>query len=466
MAGESAAERHSRGVTAYEKRLRALFDELVDGTAHLKDAERMGAIDEIVRSLFLANVDVFTAADADMFEEMTGLQAAMPATEDMAKKADALVNIVRSRVWKQVYEGDESFRDAAFGPIQRNLRDGGRNLAIRSAEKHGILWARVPKGKTCAWCQMVASQGFVYSSEEAAGKASKFHENCDCMIVPDTAEGHKAVKRLGFDIKAARRDYEAAAKAMRADGSRPKGRDADWYMRRLQPGKYTDGVASAEGIGDFVKDTKVKVEDYRLKRLLNRMPTASGGRMDIREALRGTNPGWESGALKYRMNCQRCVVAYEARRRGYEVVAKPARLKKNGKFAMTEKLPEHPLSAWRDAQPLRVKGTGKDDIVELLEKWGDGARAEVRVTWRPENEDFDWSNPEHLKKLEGHVFVAENVSGSVLFLDPQNGSSRVSYYFDKVIIDSTSVARIDNLEFSPRAQECFEAAPRKKERDA
>lgn len=247
MAGESAAERHRRGVTAYEKRLRGLFDELVDATAHLKGAERMGAIDEIVRSLFLANVDVFTAADADMFEEMTGLQAAMPATEDMAKKADALVNIVRSRVWKQVYEGDESFRDAAFGPIQRNLRDGGRSLAIRSAEEHGILWARVPKGKTCAWCQMVASQGFVYSSAEAAGKAAKFHENCDCVIVPDTAEGHKAVKRLRFDIEQARADYEAAARVMRCEPKRVLGKDgkpvdADYYMRRLFPDRYDAGV--------------------------------------------------------------------------------------------------------------------------------------------------------------------------------------------------------------------------------
>lgn len=249
MAGENAAERHRRGVTAYEKRLRGLFDELVDGTAHLDGAARMSAIEDIVRSLFLANVDVFTAADADMFEEMTGQQAAMPATEDMARKADALVNIVRLRIRQQVYEGDESFRDAAFGPIQRNLRDSGRNLMLASCEKHGILWARVPKGKTCAWCQMVASQGFVYSSAEAAGKAAKFHENCDCMIVPDTAKGHKAIERLGFDIDAARRDYEAAAKAMRMAGkNRPKDHrgkpvGADYYMRRLQPGKYTDGVS-------------------------------------------------------------------------------------------------------------------------------------------------------------------------------------------------------------------------------
>ena len=36
-----------------------------------------------------------------------------------------------------------------------------------------------------------------------------------------------------------------------------------------------------------------------------------------------TNPLYNTGDACYRNNCQRCVVAYEARRRGYDVHAKP-----------------------------------------------------------------------------------------------------------------------------------------------
>lgn len=39
--------------------------------------------------------------------------------------------------------------------------------------------------------------------------------------------------------------------------------------------------------------------------------------------IKATNPGFSTHAHEYMENCQRCVVAYEARRRGYNVIAKP-----------------------------------------------------------------------------------------------------------------------------------------------
>lgn len=39
--------------------------------------------------------------------------------------------------------------------------------------------------------------------------------------------------------------------------------------------------------------------------------------------IKATNPGFSTHTYEYMENCQRCVVAYEARRRGYNVVAKP-----------------------------------------------------------------------------------------------------------------------------------------------
>lgn len=59
-------------------------------------------------------------------------------------------------------------------------------------------WARVPVGKTCAWCLMLASQGAWYVSEESAlGKeAGHFHSGCDCKAVyhadPESIKGYSA----------------------------------------------------------------------------------------------------------------------------------------------------------------------------------------------------------------------------------------------------------------------------------
>ena len=39
--------------------------------------------------------------------------------------------------------------------------------------------------------------------------------------------------------------------------------------------------------------------------------------------IKATNPGFSTHTHEYMENCQRCVVAYEARRRGYHVIAKP-----------------------------------------------------------------------------------------------------------------------------------------------
>jgi hypothetical protein len=45
-------------------------------------------------------------------------------------------------------------------------------------------WARVPKGpKTCAFCAMLASRGYAYTSEEAAGgKGNIYHADCHCEL--------------------------------------------------------------------------------------------------------------------------------------------------------------------------------------------------------------------------------------------------------------------------------------------
>lgn len=50
-------------------------------------------------------------------------------------------------------------------------------------------FARVPVGKTCAWCLMLGSRGAAYRSAESAGAGRAFHADCDCQPVPSWSGG-------------------------------------------------------------------------------------------------------------------------------------------------------------------------------------------------------------------------------------------------------------------------------------
>lgn len=68
------------------------------------------------------------------------------------------------------------------------LQDGRDTIIHNSLrDRSRPRWARVPVGKTCAFCLMVASRGAVYRSAETAGR--EFHSKCDCQPVPSWDHG-------------------------------------------------------------------------------------------------------------------------------------------------------------------------------------------------------------------------------------------------------------------------------------
>ena len=48
------------------------------------------------------------------------------------------------------------------------------------------------------------------------------------------------------------------------------------------------------------------------------------------------------------------------------------------------------------------------------------------------------------KNGDAHVFVAEQVNGETIFIDPQNSSADASKYFGSASKGFTSILRIDN----------------------
>lgn len=226
------------------------------------------------------------------------------------------------------------------------------------------------------------------------------------------------------------------------------------------------------------------------------------------------NPDYQKGHLSTRVNCQRCVVAGEMRRRGYDVVAQPAvgqtmyRLNAQGEpeayWASAEQgglpylfapdgsvNPNGFAAAFKDAKPVSCtvdSGMMSARIVNRqMKEWGEGARAIVAVYWAGVARDADqnlytvdvqdgkWvyrnyktdallTDPEKIKNLEhltepssGHVFKAEVINGKVVCYDEQSGShdmATIQRYFRMARGRKTQLIRIDDLEPTELVQKC------------
>lgn len=168
-----------------------------------------------------------------------------------------------------------------------------------------------------------------------------------------------------------------------------------------------------------------------------------GRPMSIQAAYHGANPFWSDKYADFSKNCQRCVVAYELRRRGYDVTAQPTfendRLPniryrgKNGELRQGAW-----TSAFKSARPVSV-GAGKtedvyDNVKAQMKKYGHGSRAVVSVGWSDGG---------------GHVFIVENQNGHMVYVDPQTSEIySPKNVFQYVKPESVTLTRVDNLRAS------------------
>lgn len=149
----------------------------------------------------------------------------------------------------------------------------------------------------------------------------------------------------------------------------------------------------------------------------------------IEQALAGTNPHG------YTTNCQRCVPVYEMRRRGYDVIA--ADSPKN--FINDNIGLGDYKKVFIGAKWTICEGTGKEEITHYLQKCGDGARVEITINTNKGN----------------HIFVAEQVGKTTVFIDPQRNTNKADKYFKMTLTEPTKYCRIDNLKPSNLIKDCI-----------
>ena len=167
----------------------------------------------------------------------------------------------------------------------------------------------------------------------------------------------------------------------------------------------------------------------------------------IAESVVATNPHHSFDYREYSENCQRCVVAYELNRRGYDVTALPTykgdTLNRVAYFnPSTGTFEGRWKGAFRNAKTENVGSSTPDGVMSNIERkmrsYGDGSRAVVQVFY---------------KSGGGHVFNVENQGGRVVYVEAQTGRMReAGRTFGSVRTNQVNLVRTDNLRISERAK--------------
>ena len=136
----------------------------------------------------------------------------------------------------------------------------------------------------------------------------------------------------------------------------------------------------------------------------------------------------------FRVNCQRCVWAYEMQRRGYDVEALPApqgdTLCRNGNWMGIVQNKNNLI-----AEPVgasRVNAEVKN-ITNTMSAWGEGSRGIVRMA----------------KGRSGHVFNVEYKNGKVVGYEAQTGQVvDLTSKLSGTRRNYTTLVRTDNVKFN------------------
>ena len=177
-----------------------------------------------------------------------------------------------------------------------------------------------------------------------------------------------------------------------------------------------------------------KIPAFNLDQAIERLPRLDSN-VSHTAILSQTNPNYDRGE-EFKINCQRCVPAYEMRRRGYNVTAK--RLPCYDDIYQYEY-----LSMWDNPQEIKCSGSGLRDIKQYMKAWGDGSRAEISIFFKD-------------LKGYGHVIVAEQRAGKTIFMDPQVNEILDDSFFKLVELNETSICRLDNLKPNRGIFDCVE----------
>ena len=116
------------------------------------------------------------AAACEMYDAVAALQKAGVPAAVPAKTASY------SETAKAVNGTLKQSPEIVPSAVSRLVKMAGVDTTMQNALRDGAYWAWIPRGDTCAYCIMLASNGWQKASKKAIkeGHAEHIHANCDC----------------------------------------------------------------------------------------------------------------------------------------------------------------------------------------------------------------------------------------------------------------------------------------------
>lgn len=180
-----------------------------------------------------------------------------------------------------------------------------------------------------------------------------------------------------------------------------------------------------------------------------------GRKMSIEAAAKGANPYYNPEYSEFSENCQRAVVAYEMRRRGYNVTAQPS-FKGDDMGRTVYKTSKREFLRLTGAfQGARTEKVGKNtakatekSINDTMKGYGNGSRAIMTFGWKKGN--------------TGHAVSVEYSNNKVKIVDPQvGGKYNTKQLLDAIKTNTVTLTRTDKLKVSERMKKSVEKANRR-----
>lgn len=356
---------------------------------------------------------------------------------DIAKDLEKYVNPDARKDWDwgKVYPGTKKVVDYNAQRLARTMVSHAYQQAfVRTTQKNPFVskykWEASNSGRVCEICE--ERDGKLFDKDELPLD----HPNGMCTFTAVMDDLEKIGERLG-DWAAGKADPELDkwAEDLYGKGWEKKKEE----IKDPNPDKLPDSVFSIVG--------------------------PKGDPKSIEDCLQNTNPGRNSSDYKqfrsYHENCQRCVTAYELRRRGYDVVAKAfdgrylsireafeitpsnfdnyVTMKKNSKYS-----PEYGGQYAFNNPNQFGRGSSAKTIIDTMTRWGNGSRAVLSVV--------------HKSIDSGHVLNVENIDGTISLIDSQinkryTGEAAIEKYMSMMRTSYTELYRTDNLEIKTRGSQ-------------
>ena len=311
---------------------------------------------------------------------------------ELVKKVEKRFNVDRSHAARLVYTEKAYFQSLA-------QLDSFKELGVEEFEVCATL-----DNKTSEICQEMDGKHFPLKEFQVGVTAPPFHCYCRTATCPYFDD------EFTIDETRAARDKEGKYYTVPSNLKYKDWKEA--FVDNAGEG-FVENI-SKYGFKEFTRPLAEAVVQSAVKDIVETvLGIQKNAPMTLTEAVKGANPYYEEGN-QYKVNCQRCVQAYELRRRGYDVIACAKPTRNNtinwGSECFIE--PEEVLKSWK---AYTFEKTEKQ-IRDMLESAEDGARFSIYVKWK--------------RGGGAHVFIAEKENGIVKYIDPQNGRENVSYYFD------------------------------------